>query len=478
MFLTKLEHWAQQYPDQPALHSETGSWSWREYHAAVCDAAAQLSAMKINRLALALDNSPEWAIIDLACLCSGIVCIPLPAFFSDRQQRWLLDSSGADAIVGGALRTGWTPADFTFGQLQRCPRGNLPVLPAGTAKVTYTSGTTGEPRGVCLSRKNLAWSTETLGTLMLPLALQRHLVTLPLCTLLENLCGIYVPLSLGAATVILSAAGTGFEGSSKFSPAIYAQVLAKWQPQSLVLVPELLRLLLHIHSAYPTSTASLRLVAAGGGKISPALLSHATAKGLPVYEGYGLSECGSVVTLNLPGNSRTGSAGKPLPGISVTIDGDGELWVESPGNAAGYLNAPAATGPVKTGDIAHMDDEGFVYITGRRSNVQINAFGRNFSPEWIEAEAITCPAVRRVVIFGEGMTKNVALVDALPGMEPAAREQLNALSATLPDYARLHHLIFTPAISSPAALTANGRARRGVIWQMMREQILSQSEEA
>ncbi|MFK8260490.1 AMP-binding protein [Erwinia sp. AnSW2-5] len=352
----------------------------------------------------------------------------------------------------------------------------MPELPSGTAKITYTSGTTGEPKGVCLSQAGLSWSAETLARQMHSLQLKRHLVTLPLCTLLENLCGIYIPLCLGVETVILPPIMIGFEGSSQFNPVRFSEALAAWQPHSLVLVPELIRVLYQVHQHQPASTSSLRFVAAGGGKISPVLLALAQQQGLPVYEGYGLSECGSVVTLNLPGEEKTGSVGKPLPGIRLVLDSEGQLEVQSPANALGYLNGALPDGDVQTGDIARLDDEGFLHITGRRKNVQITAFGRNFSPEWIEAEAMICPAVRRLVIFGEGMASNVALVDAMPGMEQAAREQLNSLSQRLPDYARLHHLFFTAVISSPEALTPNGRPRRDAIWTLLHQQILRYSE--
>jgi len=110
-------------------------------------------------------------------------------------------------------------------------------------------------------------------------------------------------------------------------------------------------------------------------------------------------------------------------------------------------------------------------------NVQINAYGRNFSPEWPEAEAMACPAVRRVVIFGDGLRRNVALVDAVEGQQDLAREQLMEVCAHLPDYAQFHRLLFTSEISSPEMITANGRPKRSAIWQSLKENILTCSEE-
>lgn len=478
MFLKILEQQAERHPDDVALYDEKRTWSWQQYHEAVVDMANLLSLLGVKRLALEHENGPEWAIIDLACLVSGIVIVPVPPFFSAEQKEWIRSSASIDAQVGGEPLAGWSDRIFPFGMLQTRLVINATPLPLGTAKITYTSGTTGEPKGVCLSRQGMFWTAQTLATAMKPIGLKKHLVTLPLSILLENLCGIYVPLLLGASSVVLPSSRIGFEGSSRFNPVQFLQALMVWRPESLVLVPELLRALLYLHHQVPHSTHSLRFIAAGGGKISAPLINKAAQCGLPVYEGYGLSECGSVVALNLPNAEKKGSVGKPLPDILVSVDANQQLCVESPANALGYLGGlpPFSASPVETGDIASLDEDGFIHITGRCKNVQINAFGRNFSPEWPEAEAMACPAVRRLVLFGEGLKHNVALVDAFDGQQDAAREQLMAISAQLPDYAQFHRLLFTPEISSPTLLTANGRPRRSAIWQYLYQDILTCSE--
>ncbi len=145
----------------------------------------------------------------------------------------------------------------------------------------------------------------------------------------------------------------------------------RWGPQSLVLVPEILRVLLHLHQTVPDSTRSLSFVAVGGGKVPAPLMEMATHTGLPVFEGYGLSD----------------------------------------------------------------------------------------------------------VIFGDGLKGNVALVDAFEGQQDLAREQLMGVCAHLPDYAQFHRLLFTSEISSPEMITANGRPKRSAIWQSLKENILTCSEE-
>lgn len=476
MLIDALIIHAARQPDAVALTSSAQSWTWGEFEQAISGLAAELQQAGVQRLGLALENGPLWLIADLACLKTGIVCVPIPSFFSQQQRSWVVSAAGLDGILGDSCPAGWQSVPVSAGQLHRCPGVERPVLHRDTVKITFTSGTTGQPKGVCLTRRGIEWTASALAGAMDPLKLKRHLVVLPMSTLLENICGGYVPLLLGVTTVIPPSSEVGFTGSSQFSHEAFAGALMRWKPQSLVLVPELLRVLSLLHSRMPSASESLKFVAVGGGKVSVGLLHAARQAGLPVYEGYGLSECGSVITLNLPGSLEAGSAGRPLQGIDITLDAKGSLHVASPGNAAGYLGEEPFGVLINTGDLAECDASGFIHIRGRARNVQITAFGRNFSPEWIEAEAMSCGAVRRIVMFGEGLKHNVALVHAAEGMEATAREQLMTLSAGLPDYARPHHLIFTPVISSPDLLTANGRPRRDAIWTLMKQQILNCEE--
>lgn len=181
--------------------------------------------------------------------------------------------------------------------------------------------------------------------------------------------------------------------------------------------------------------------------------------GLPVFEGYGLSECGSVVALNAPGRALPGSVGEPLPHCQIAIAPDGEILI-SGATMLGYLGEPAAKPPVATGDLGHFDAQGFLHITGRKKNIQITAFGRNFSPEWIEAEAQLFPAISRMVIFGDGLPVNVALIQVTPGYESSLADQLCQLNGRLPDYARIHHYFLAQLTVENGLLTTNGRPKR------------------
>ncbi|MFQ2856674.1 AMP-binding protein [Aeromonas caviae] len=470
-------------PRQPALQGSQGELDYRTLWQQLQRLADRLQHAGIRRLALQLDNGLSWALIDLACTRAGIVVIPVPHFFSPAQQAWLLESCGADALVGPEHQ-GWQAAaplvlmagrpDEQAVPLWRRIPTSLPELPAGTAKITYTSGTTGQPKGVCLSLEQMTAVCGSLALRVAPARVEKHLTLLPLTTLLENLTGLYVPLLTGACSRIPSLGELGFSGSSKLDPAALAQALLRWPSHSLVLVPELLRLLLALRLNTPalaTQLGTLRFVAVGGGKVAPELIAHARAAGLPVYEGYGLSECGSVVALNGPHGDRPGSVGLPLPHCQVTIAADGEVMVS--GSAMlGYLGEEGETGSqIATGDLGRIDEEGYLHITGRKKNVQITAFGRNFSPEWVEAQAQLCPAIARIVIFGDGQPANVALIQPLPGSQSQLPEQIARLNQQLPDYARIHHWLPVALDQLPGLLTANGRPRRNEIYHHFSRQI-------
>lgn len=135
MFLNALKQQALQYPDQTALRGETTLWSWKQYLEAVVNAASLLHALGIRRLALELDNSPEWAIIDLACISVGIVIVPIPPFFSETQKEWVRASASIDAQIGGESMSGWHRHDFPFGKLQVRQLTAPTSLPVGTSKM-------------------------------------------------------------------------------------------------------------------------------------------------------------------------------------------------------------------------------------------------------------------------------------------------------------------------------------------------------
>jgi len=243
-----------------------------------------------------------------------------------------------------------------------------------------------------------------------------------------------------------------------------AGAIAEQGANSLILVPELLRALMIVMTFTGVRLPDLKLVAVGGAKVAPSLLTRADELELPVYEGYGLSECASVVALNTPSHRKAGMVGRPLPHLSVAID-KGEIVVENSG-FLGYAGGAAHQGPVRTGDLGAIDADGFLSISGRATNTIITSHGRNVAPEWVESELTAQPEIRQAVVLGEAQAELSALIVPLvPGMdETAIASAVARANANLPPYAQIGRWLVRDAFDAASGeLTNNGRPRREVL---------------
>lgn len=185
--------------------------------------------------------------------------------------------------------------------------------------------------------------------------------------------------------------------------------------------------------------------------------------GLPVYEGYGLSECASVVCLNTPAACRIGSVGRPLPHARVRIDAQGELHVRG-AVMVGYLgSSPVRIAEVATGDVGEIDADGFVYIRGRRKDVLITSLGRNVSPEWVESQLLRHEAISQAMVVGESRPYLGALIVSVAPDDEIGR-CIDAANSLLPDYARVRSWTRVQSFSAQLGFTTpNGRLRRAAI---------------
>lgn len=469
-------------PDALAAASvDDGQRIWRgaELRQQILSLAETLRTARTKVLATLMDNSPAWGAADLAAAHADVVHVPLPLFFNAEQISHVLRAAGVDTVLTTAsVAAQWPqaarrPCEIA-GQglvLVRLPAAPPVALPAGTAKITFTSGTTGAPKGVCLSASAMSRVTDALMQAMEPLTIQRHLCALPFAVLLENIAGLLAPLSAGATCITLPLGQLGLTGSSSFDAARFHAAVARHQPHSLILLPQMLRAWVgHLQASSQRAPASLRFVAVGGAAVGERLLLTARALGIPAYEGYGLSEGASVQTLNLPGADCAGSAGRPLPHARLRVTPDGE--VEIAGSLfAGYLGDSK---PVPewwpTGDLGTIDADGFVHVRGRRKHVLITAFGRNVSPEWVEDTLRGEGVIAQAVVFGDAQPALSAVLwsTAPDASDGALQAAVQAANAVLPDYARVQRWVRADATFGPESglATANGRPQRAAILKL------------
>ncbi len=466
---------------RPALFDGDRDWSAAELDVAV-QAAQQLLLQTGTRvLATVLDNGPAFVALDEATRAAGCVHVPLPPFFTPAQMLGALQAAGADtlllepalaAVVAQAAPAGplaWTPVQVA-GRSLLLARTGLPAqpLPAGTATITFTSGTTGAPKGVCLGAQALQQVAGGLVQALGALGVERHLNALPFAVLLENIAGLMAPRRHGATLLTPPLHTLGLRGSSQFDAATFAAAVQARQPHSVILLPQMLRAwCAHLAATGTRAPASLRLVAVGGAAVGAGLVQAAQALGIPACEGYGLSEAGSVQTLNLPGAQRPGSVGRLLPHARMRVADDGELLVAG-SLFSGYLGDPT---PVPawwpSGDFGRIDSDGYVHVLGRKKHVLITAFGRNVSPEWVETALCQSPAVLQAVVLGDGLPALCAVLwPTHPGVDDAALQAaVDQANAGLPDYARIGRWTRgrAPFDAASGLATANGRPQRAAI---------------
>ncbi len=433
--------------------------------------AEWLQSIGAQVVALQAGNSIEWVLVDLACQELGLVFIPLPVFFTADQIQQCVSSAGVDTLLSDSnilldktdISLESIDNNNTNNSLQlyawKVSRSHSPNLPNDTQKITFTSGSTGNPKGVCLSFNN-QWDVARSLADVIDIKNPKHLCLLPLSTLLENIAGVYTPLLSGGEIIIPSDSDRGLLGSSRLDAKVLLGCITSTKPMSMILVPQLLTLLVQACMNGWQPPASLKFVAVGGGKVSPQLIDKARSFGLPVYQGYGLSECGSVVALNTPSNDHVDSVGHVLAHCQVVVENT-EILVSGVVHL-GYLGDAASWYPEKiyTGDIGSIKD-GFLQINGRSKNVLISSFGRNISPEWVESVLLSAPMFSHCMVFGDEQPYLIVLVSAPSTIDDSDIAQwLKSCNKNLPDYAKIGDWMRVTDEELQPFITANGRPQR------------------
>ncbi|MFT5137375.1 MAG: long-chain acyl-CoA synthetase [Arenicella sp.] len=475
--------------DKIAITDNYDSLSYQQLIDKVESLSQWLCSNDVATLALHAQNSIDWVVVDLACQEAGIRCIPLPDFFSDEQLENCLKDTLVDLLMTNStalinkahnnhiLAREVVDVPCSIRALKLAPKirhEDFSVkdqrCPSHTQKITFTSGSTGAPKGVCLTANHQWLTAEALAT-TIDLNSPKHLCLLPLATLLENVAGIYAPLLSGGTIVVPSDKERGLSGSSGLELRKLLECITNVAPATLILLPQLLAALVAACQQGWTPPNTLKFIAVGGAKVAPELLNQALSLGLPVYEGYGLSECGSVVALNTPSNSRPGKVGKLLPHCSLAVV-DEEIIVSNP-IFQGYYDDRESWYPdlVYTGDLGLLED-GYLIVNGRKKNIIISSFGRNINPEWVESELLGQPLLQQCVVVGENRPNLAAFISAPQGVtDQQLQKWILKVNARLPDYAQVQAWERLDLADWNGLLTANGRPQRQKLNQKFAQRI-------
>jgi long-subunit acyl-CoA synthetase (AMP-forming) len=292
---------------------------------------------------------------------------------------------------------------------------------------------------------------------------------------------------VGATVTLLSPQTIGMTGSSQINTQQLFDCITQVKPTVLIIIPQLLLLLIHYVSKGGILPQSLRYIAMGGAPVSSSLLTQAEQLNIPVFQGYGLSEATSVVTVNNPSQNKLGSVGQVLTSHhlkimnnnqSVAPNSEGEIFVQDH-LFTGYLGKETVNNEdyLATGDMGHLDEQGFLYITGRKKNIINTSYGRNIAPEWLEKELDAIPEIAQSLIIGHGRPHLIAIIviRAVLSSDTQAiiEKKIEPLNQQLPDYAKIHHFIIAdhPFSLANNQLTGTHRPKRAIIYQAYQPQI-------
>jgi long-subunit acyl-CoA synthetase (AMP-forming) len=466
-FLAALREPSRHVRDGVAMSDDHGSVTCHELAARVAGLAKELGAFP-QVVGLLGANGIDWAVAALAAWTAGKTVVPMPTFFSRPQLEHVLQDAGVKHVIAtGDATAAATALGVGVTPVSQKRADQTPFVSSGAGMIVYTSGSTGRPKGVRLGIEQIDWQARTLAAAIEAEPRDVNLSVLPLALLLETITAICVPVLVGARTHFASALAANIGAGGPIDlPWAFWEV----QPTTAVLVPQLLSgLVAQLEARNIRAPASLRYVAVGGARVSETLTGRAWELGIPVHEGYGLTECCSVVALNRPGHRRAGTVGEPLPGLELRIE-DGEIVVSGPTVMDGYLHGPRAAGTWRTGDLGERDADGFLTVMGRKDNLLVTANGRNISPEWIEAMVTSDPCVTACVLLGHGMDHLSALLVPSPQGEEWLMESprahvllwLEQLCIDAPAYAVPKDFVVCPMARAKriGLLTANARVVR------------------
>ncbi len=533
--------------DKPMLQTwtanEAESWSYGDVsnlvHALACGLQRRLKPREAVILLGA--DKPSWIIAALAVMRAGGVVTPLDVQLPDETLAHILRDSDASWV--------FTTSPHQERVKERAPDAHMVLLDAeegdengwraltaedgelptnqaeDMAALFYTSGTTGPPKGVPLSHRNLVFQLETVAASGITREGDHVLLPLPLHHVYPFVIGMLTPVWLGL-TLLIPYALTGPQlmrtiregqanviiGVPRLYSALYEGILSKAARSGRiadVLFHFLLqlsriarkrfglylgkRLLAPLHRQLGKQ---LRVLACGGAALDKELAWNLEALGWQVAVGYGLTETSPLLTIDPPGRIRPGTVGQPVEGVSLRIDrqaaaeaglqnGDGEILAQGPGVFSGYLNQPVKTrealsedGWFRTGDLGWLDEDGYLHISGRVSTLIVTAGGENIQPDELEERFTAHPAIKEIGIL-QHKEKLVALIVPDQAIREDAdariREALREVGHKLPSYQQLSDFALS---RKPLPRTRLGKIRRHKLVERYQEVLSAGGEPA
>jgi long-chain acyl-CoA synthetase len=531
MILTKIIETAARYPNTVAVQMKVGDryqrYTYAQLIESIVSAAAALAGKGIrkgDRLVLLSENRPEWMIAYLSTVCLGAVIVPLDAQLTEKEIDLLLADSGARAVFVSSGTAHKLPRrqdldilsfdpgiGRSFTDMMTSGGGAvLPPLPAAAdlAAILYTSGTTGDPKGVMLSQGNLASNVASTMQLRIVKPGDNMLCILPLHHTYPAHTCMLLPFSSGATVTLLNSLKgpeltacmreTGVTimlGVPQLFAALRRAIFDEIRKKPAV-VRMIVRLLLglnglatktvkanlgkvlfgKVHEKFGTS---LRLLASGGARLEPDIFTDMTNLGFTMIEGYGLTETSPVCSFDPVERPKPGSIGIPVPDVELRIanpddNGQGEIAVRGPNVMIGYYRKPEATAQVLkdgwfyTGDLGYRDRDGYFFVTGRSKEMIVLSTGKKIFPDELEKVYKQIPSIKELCLVQTERGIEAAVVpdfDYLRKMNIAnSREtiafELEDLARDLPPYKRITGLkIFKDGL--PA--TRLGKLKRSLV---------------
>ena len=456
--------------------------------------------------------------------------------FPSLKRVWIREADG-----GAAAPTTEPIARKLADALANAPEPPLqhPAAPSDLATLIYTSGTTGRPKSVMLSHYALLWNAQAIAALIPPRRDDVFLSILPIAHAFERTVGYYLPM-MGGCTVAYSRSAQDLPEDlaavrptvllgvpflyERMSAAIWTKVAGSVTKRNLLritasvgwrrfvatqhraspgLAVRLLWPILKRYVAMPVLAAfgnRLRVAINGGAPLDQGVARLLIGLGLPLVEGYGLTEAAPVVAANGIDDNLPGSVGRPLDGVEVKLSSKGELLVRSPSIMMGYWKDDAETaraldptGWLSTGDVAEINEDGRIFMRGRITEVIVLSIGEKINSSVVEAELTRDPLFEQAVVVGNRRPYLAAVIvlnadawrlfAADKGLEPQRQNhaaskiellaRITSLLVALPRYAQVRavHLTLEPWTIEAGLLTPTLKVKRDVVLPLFAKEI-------